>query len=199
MNQTHIANNVVLYLSGSGSIAVSIGTKLFGTQIMSKQTFSISGAAKWYQLFFSNISLSTGTNYFLNVNLVSGSTQWGYVSSPPVDVGATQDYWYSGSTLVNDNSYPDVYSIGYYAQQTSTSPSPSPSPNPTGVFVEVNATASTTGTGTTGIVCSCGKADVAEEQLIPLCCTRYAECLLGHYLGAKEFSSYGNRNGSRSG
>ena len=142
VNQTHIANNVVLYLSGSGSIAVSIGTKLFGTQIMSKQTFSISGAAKWYQLFFSNISLSTGTNYFLNVNLVSGSTQWGYVSSPPVDVGATQDYWYSGSTLVNDNSYPDVYSIGYYAQQASTSPSPSPSPNPTGVFVEVNATAS---------------------------------------------------------
>ena len=126
MNQTHIANNVVLYLSGSGSIAVSIGTKLFGTQIMSNQTFSISGAAQWYQLFFSNISLSTGTNYFLNVYLVSGSTQWGYVSSPPVDVGATQDYWYSGSTLTNDNSYPDVYSIGYYAQQTSTSPSPSP-------------------------------------------------------------------------
>ncbi len=141
-NQTHIANNVVLYLSGSGKISVSIGTKLFGSQVLTNQTYSISGSATWYQLFFSNISLSTGTNYFLNVYLVSGSTQWGYASSPPVDVGALQDYWYSGSTLNHDNSYPNVYSIGFLSQSTTTSPTPPPSNNPTGVFVEVNATAS---------------------------------------------------------
>jgi subtilase family serine protease len=142
VNSTYTANNVVLYLSGSGTIDVSIGTSVFGSQILANQSYSIGSSAGWYQLFFSNISLTSSTDYFLNVYLASGSTEWGYTTSASVDQGAIQDYWYSGSTLVNDNSYPDIYSIGYFARSTATSSPPPTSSTPTGVFVEVDASSS---------------------------------------------------------
>ena len=148
VNNTYTANNVVLYLSGSGTIDVSIGTTVFGSQVLSNQSYNIGSSAGWYKLFFSNITLSASTDYFLNVYLASGSTEWGYTTSPSVDQGAIQDYWYSGSTLTNDNSYPDIYSIGYYATSTSTSSPPPTSSTPTGIFVEVNATSSNTYTYT---------------------------------------------------
>ncbi len=141
VNSTYTANNVVLYLSGSGTIDVSIGTSVFGSQVLANQSYNIGSTAGWYQLFFSNISLSASTDYFLNVYLASGSTEWGYTTSPSVDQGAVQDYWYSGSTLENDNSYPDIYSIGYYASTSSTSPPPA-STVPSGIFVQVNASSS---------------------------------------------------------
>ena len=59
------------------------------------------------------MTLSASTNYYLNVQLVSGSVTWGYTTSPTAKVGATRDYWYSGSRLRNDNSYPNIYSVGY--------------------------------------------------------------------------------------
>ncbi|MEM4597937.1 MAG: hypothetical protein QW715_05475, partial [Thermoplasmata archaeon] len=61
------------------------------------------------------------TTYYLNVYQASGSVQWGYTSSPSSSSkNYVQDYWYSGSTLYNDNSYPNIYTIGYRTSTTTT-------------------------------------------------------------------------------
>ncbi|MCL4421424.1 MAG: hypothetical protein M1477_07025, partial [Candidatus Thermoplasmatota archaeon] len=67
--------------------------------------------------------LSGGTDYYLNVVEPSGNTnvQWGYTTSPSVDNNALQDYWYSGTSLQNDNSYPDIFTIGYSGLSASSS------------------------------------------------------------------------------
>jgi hypothetical protein len=36
-----------------------------------------------------------------------------------------QDYWYSGGVLYNDNSYPNIYTIGYKGTGTSVASIPS--------------------------------------------------------------------------
>jgi hypothetical protein len=113
VSNTVTVNNVVLYLGGSGTVSFSIGTSFQGTQVLGATNVVVGSTTGWYSTTFPSVTLSAGTDYFLNVNLVSGSTQWGYTSSPSVDTGALQDFWYSGSTLTHDNSYPDIYSVGY--------------------------------------------------------------------------------------
>ncbi|MHB8360659.1 MAG: hypothetical protein ACYDDC_02520, partial [Thermoplasmataceae archaeon] len=115
---TVTVNNVVMYLGGSGVVSFSIGTTLGGAQVVGTTNVNVGSSNAWIQVFFPHITLSSGTDYYLTVNLVSGSSEWGYTTSPSVDTGAIQDYWYSGSTLENDNSYPDIFSIGYNAHST---------------------------------------------------------------------------------
>ena len=110
---SHSVNFISVLLSGSGSVTVSIGSSLWGTDIVPAQTINVVSGQTNYTVSFSSVTLSATNNYYLNVQLVSGSVQWGYTSSPTAKVGATRDYWYSGSTLVNDNRYPNAYSVGY--------------------------------------------------------------------------------------
>lgn len=112
-SSSHSVNFISLILSGSGSVTVSVGSSLWGTDKIPAQTINVVSGQTNYTVSFASVSLAASTNYYLNVNLVSGSVQWAYTSSPTAKVGATRDYWYSGSTLYNDNSYPNVYSIGY--------------------------------------------------------------------------------------
>ncbi len=120
VSNTVTVNNVVMYLGGgSGVISFAIGTTLGGTQVVGTTDVSVGSSTGWVQAFFNHVQLTSGTRYFLTLNLVSGSTEWGYTQSPSVDTGALQDYWYSGSTLVHDNTYPDVFSIGYNTHSTS--------------------------------------------------------------------------------
>ena len=107
-------NYIVLYLSGSGSVQVSVGTSLWGTQIMSNETITVTSSKLWYNISVPAFTLTGGSDYYLNVYQASGSVQWGYTSSPSVDVNALQDYWFSGGTLYNDNSYPNIFTIGYF-------------------------------------------------------------------------------------
>ncbi|MCL4347812.1 MAG: hypothetical protein M1159_01765, partial [Candidatus Thermoplasmatota archaeon] len=119
VSNTVTVNNVVLYLGGgSGKVSFSIGTSRGGSQTLGTTDVTVGSSTGWVKVFFNDVTLTAGTDYFLNVNLVSGSTQWGYTSSPSVDTGALQDFWYSGSTLYHDNSYPDIFSIGYNTQST---------------------------------------------------------------------------------
>jgi hypothetical protein len=110
---SHSVNFISVLLSGSGSVTVSIGSTLWGTDKVPAQTINVIGGQTNYTVSFTSVALSASTSYYLNVQLVSGSVQWGYTSSPTAKVGATRDYWYSGSTLYNDNSYPNAYSVGY--------------------------------------------------------------------------------------
>ena len=128
VSNTVTVNNVVLYLGGSGTVSFSIGTSFQGTQVLGATNVVVGSTTGWYSTTFANVTLSAGTDYFLNVNLVSGSTQWGYTSSTStsVDTGALQDYWYSGSTLTHDNSYPDIYSVGYVPVSSSPAPTSYP-------------------------------------------------------------------------
>ena len=109
-------NFITLYLEGTGTITVGIGTSLFSNNVINVASLSVNLPNGGFE----NISvpvteLTGGTHYFLNVVEPSGNTnvQWAYTTSPSVDLNALQDYWYSGSTLVHDNSYPDLYQIGY--------------------------------------------------------------------------------------
>jgi hypothetical protein len=126
VSNTVTVNNVVLYLGGSGTISFSIGTSFQGTQILGATNVVVGSSTGWYSTSFGNVTLSAGTDYFLNVNLVSGSTQWGYTSSPSVDTGALQDFWYSGSTLTHDNTYPDIYSVGFVPVSSTPAPTSYP-------------------------------------------------------------------------
>ncbi len=114
---TQQANFVNLFLAGSGTITVGIGTSPFVSNTLSNVTVTVSepSTGGWYNLSFPAVTLNGGSDYYLNVNEPSGSgnVQWGYTTSPSTDVNALQDYWYSGSTLYNDNSYPNLFSIGY--------------------------------------------------------------------------------------
>ncbi|MFP3318691.1 MAG: protease pro-enzyme activation domain-containing protein [Thermoplasmata archaeon] len=107
-------NFVTLYLSGSGSIKFSIGTSLWKADVLANTTMSVSSSKLWYNTTISTISLTGGKTYYLNVYQASGSVQWGYTSSPSSSSkNYVQDYWYYGGTLYNDNSYPNIYTIGY--------------------------------------------------------------------------------------
>ena len=109
------ANYLVLYFSGTGTVNVSIGTSLWGSQILSNITLQINPNQNWYNITLPNIYLSNTTYYYLNVFNVSGQVQWGYTSSPAASsVGYVQDYYYVSGTLYNDNSYPDIFTIGFY-------------------------------------------------------------------------------------
>jgi hypothetical protein len=109
------ANYLVLYFSGTGTVNVSIGTSLWGSQILSNITVQINPNQNWYNITLPNIYLSNTTYYYLNVFNVSGQVQWGYTSSPAASsVGYVQDYYYVSGTLYNDNSYPDIFTIGFY-------------------------------------------------------------------------------------
>lgn len=115
-----MVNFVTVYLSGSGSATVSIGSSLWGTNVLAPQTVNIVSGQNYYNVTFSAVTLTASTNYYLNVETASGSPTWGYTSSPTVNLHATQDYWYSGSTLYNDNSYPNIFTVGYQASAAPT-------------------------------------------------------------------------------
>jgi subtilase family serine protease len=107
-------NFVTLYLSGSGSIKFSIGTSLWKADVLANTTVSVSSGKLWYNTTIPTISLTGGKTYYLNVYQASGSVQWGYTSSPSSSSkNYVQDYWYSSGTLYHDNSYPNIYTIGY--------------------------------------------------------------------------------------
>jgi subtilase family serine protease len=109
-------NFITLYLEGTGTIDVGIGTSVFSNNIVNITSISVNLPNGGTQnISIPSTELAGGTDYFLNVVEPSGNTnvQWGYTTSPSVDVNALQDYWYSGSTLTNDNSYPDIFQIGY--------------------------------------------------------------------------------------
>ncbi len=115
-------NYVVLYLSGSGSVEFSIGTGLWGSNILANTTVSVTSSKLWYNVSFNAVTMKGGTDYYLNVYQASGNVQWGYTSSSSTSVSknAVTDYWYSGSTLTSDSSYPDIYTVGYYSSSSTT-------------------------------------------------------------------------------
>jgi len=117
-------NFITLYLEGTGTIDVGIGTSVFNNNVLNITSVSVNlPNGGFLNLTVPKTDLSGGTDYYLNIVEPSGNTnvQWGYTTSPSVDLNALQDYWYSGSTLVNDNSYPDIFSIGYSGQTASSS------------------------------------------------------------------------------
>lgn len=112
-NSSASINYVVLYLSGSGQITFSMGTSLWSSNVLSNVTVNVTSGQLWYNISIPVTNLSGNTNYYFNVYQVSGNVSWGYTSSPSIDINAIQDYYYSSGTLYNDNSYPDIFTIGY--------------------------------------------------------------------------------------
>ncbi|MCL5788963.1 MAG: hypothetical protein M1290_00665, partial [Candidatus Thermoplasmatota archaeon] len=115
-SNSEAVNFISLYLSGSGTVYVGIGTSLFSSNLFNT-TVQVTASQVWYNISISSaITLSGSTPYFLNVFQKSGNVQWGYTSSPSVAKNDKQDYYYAGGSLYNDDSFPDIYTIGYYKQ-----------------------------------------------------------------------------------
>ncbi|MEM3290733.1 MAG: hypothetical protein QW046_04375, partial [Candidatus Micrarchaeaceae archaeon] len=146
-SSNHLVNYILLYLSGSGDINVSIGSTLWGSNIVANITVDVSESQQWYLIPIQPTNLSGSKNYYLNVFNVSGSVLWGYTSHPsPQSFNYIQDYWYFGGFLFNDDKYPDIYSIGYSSAigplQISISP--------TSATIDVGQSITLTGSATGG-------------------------------------------------
>ncbi len=119
-SSSHAINFVSLYLSGSGTVQFAIGTSLWGTNTVPLTTVNVNSGQVWYNTSIPSVTLTGGTDYYLTVE-GSGSIQLGYTTSPSVNLNALQDYWYSSppsnglpsGTPTSDNSYPNMYSVGY--------------------------------------------------------------------------------------
>ena len=104
------ANYAEVYLAGTGTAYVSIGTTLFGTDVVSDTPVSVSGAG-WYIVHFSAV-LNGGAHYYLNVHGDAG-VQWGYTVNPSTAINDLQDYYYVSDTLTHDDASPNLYIVGY--------------------------------------------------------------------------------------
>ena len=110
---TVTANYASVWLTGTGSVTVAIGTAVFGSDVVSPITVNVAGPG-WYTVTFSAV-LTSGTNYYLNVHLVSGSVLWGYTVSPATALNELQDYYLVSNVLTQDNASPNLYVVGYQA------------------------------------------------------------------------------------
>ena len=97
-----MVNTLRVYLSGSGTAQVSLGTSQFGTSLYTT-VIPISGAG-WYNITLpSTIPLAANSNYFLTVKPTSGSCSWGYASSWTWKLNVGRMYYYVGPTLYSNN------------------------------------------------------------------------------------------------
>ncbi|MHB8372577.1 MAG: hypothetical protein ACYDAO_06870 [Thermoplasmataceae archaeon] len=109
-------NYVVLPLCNPNSaenMQFSIGTSLWASNILSKQTISVTGACNFYYVAIPSTSLPGGQNLFLNVFLNSTSIEWGFTGNPTVNISFTQNFYYAGGSLITDNNQPNLYQIGF--------------------------------------------------------------------------------------
>ena len=102
---------VTLYLSGSGTVVFSIGSVKWGSNELGNTSVAVTHTG-WYNISFAAITLSLGTDYYLNVYETSGSVLWGYTSAPTVKVNTLTEYFYVGSVLTPDTKTPNLYSVG---------------------------------------------------------------------------------------
>ncbi len=131
------ANFITLYLNGSGTITFSIGTNLWSSDILGNTSVIVIPGQSWYNVSINNINLLAGTDYYLNVYLVSGNVEWGYTATPSQNsFNYVQDYYYIFNIIWNDNATPNIYTIGYAQHETSSMPINTTS---TGVFAMVNS------------------------------------------------------------
>ncbi len=113
-----LVNYIVLYLKGASgsSIDFSIGTTLWGSDVLSNITVNYNGN-NWYNISIPTITLYGDKYYYLNVYQVNKNINWGSTNNPSASSkNYLQDYYYSGNKLKNDNSNPYVFTVGYYGK-----------------------------------------------------------------------------------
>jgi len=112
-SSSETVNYFVLYLSGSGTVYVSIGSSLFHSDVLSNTTVTVTPGKFWYNISFTSTMLTGSTGYYINVFPVSGSVQWGYTTSPSIAKNNLQDFYYVSGVLEHDNASPNIYTIGF--------------------------------------------------------------------------------------
>ena len=108
-------NYIKLYLYAPGTVNVSIGSYLWGGDLLANITVNVTHDG-WYTISFPVIYLDQNTDYYLNLFGVTGNVTWGYANYPAtVEVNTLSDFWYDypGSPLEVDTYYPNFYSVGF--------------------------------------------------------------------------------------
>jgi len=111
-----------IYVQTTGYINISIGTSLWGDDILSNQTYYLgsTGESEWiFQI--PPITLHRNQYYYLNVwpTTKNEKIYWLYATGSAIDNGSynyLQDYWYQGSKLHYDNTHPYLFAIFYQGQ-----------------------------------------------------------------------------------
>lgn len=104
------AKVIKVYLSGTGTVQVSLGTTMFGTSLY---TTSIStSAAGWYNITLPTpVVLSASSTFYLSVKPTSGSCSWGYASSWTYKLNVGRMYYYQASILHSSNTLSFIFIV----------------------------------------------------------------------------------------
>lgn len=124
-------NTVSMLLSGSGTVLVSLGTTLFGSQIVQNDIIYVNGL-NYYSITFPAVFLGGETPYFLNLFNVTGHPSWQSVYSQGnqtanslnnlgeigtyVQSGSSSQFLRIGAFGNNGNShavFTGIYSVGF--------------------------------------------------------------------------------------
>lgn len=122
-NSTVNITFISLYLYGPGTVNVSIGTSVFGSQVMGPMEVDLSNGSGWYNISIPSLTLPGPASYYLSV-YGSSTAQWGniYYANATIRINALRDFYYEtkppGGNPVgvpaNDSLTPDLFTIGYH-------------------------------------------------------------------------------------
>ena len=111
--QGGVVDHISLLLAGSGKVNISIGSSLFGNQLMGNTTVKVNGT-EWYTVSVPAIFFGGSTSYYLNVFTVNGSAQWAYSKAPCVTgVNTGYSYFYSKGKLTDSLNRVDIFNMTY--------------------------------------------------------------------------------------
>ncbi|HVP23084.1 MAG TPA: S53 family peptidase, partial [Conexivisphaerales archaeon] len=98
-----------VYLQGSGTVTVSVGTTPFGTSVFS--TSVAVSATGWYSIAVPSAALSSSSTYYLSVKPTSGTAKWAYTNAWTYELNAGLMYFYAGTTLAYTSSYTFLFIV----------------------------------------------------------------------------------------
>ena len=111
--QGGVVDHISLLLAGSGKVNISIGSSLFGKQLMGNTTVKINGT-EWYTVSVPVIFFGGSTSYYLNVFTVNGSVQWAYSkASHATEINTGYSYFYSKGKLTDSLNRVDIFNMTY--------------------------------------------------------------------------------------
>lgn len=111
--QGGVVDHISLLLAGSGKVNISIGSSLFGNQLMGNTTVKVNGT-EWYTVSVPAIFFGGSISYYLNVFTVNGSAQWAYSKAPCVTgVNTGYSYFYSKGKLTDSLNRVDIFNMTY--------------------------------------------------------------------------------------
>jgi subtilase family serine protease len=99
-----------MYLTGSGTATISLGTSAFGSQLFTT-TLAVSGPGL-YNVTVPSVALPASSTYYLSVSTLTGSIQWAFAYSWTYSLNVGLAYMYFGTTLFSTTTFSYIFTVG---------------------------------------------------------------------------------------